>query len=143
MPSTVNDTGTTQRVVRFGRIPLWWIVALRDAGAGIMARDVLIVIASYADKSTGLAWPSVESISEDLGVSRRAIVKAIRELEENGIIKIARRNRRKRESNLYRLFWHTSVQVNEAFTYNEGKASADVDEDDELSEHYVHLNDTF
>jgi DNA-binding Lrp family transcriptional regulator len=96
-----------------------------------MARDVLVVIASYADRKTGKAWPSVEVIAEALGVSRRAVIQAIGELEKNGILKITRRNRRKKETNLYRLFWRPLDQVKETFTYN----------GEQIGEQEVHMND--
>jgi DNA-binding transcriptional ArsR family regulator len=125
----VNNSIETH--VKFGRLPLWWIVALRAGRAGVMARDVLVVIASYADRKTGKAWPSVEVIAEALGVSRRAVIQAIGELEKNGILKITRRNRRKKETNLYRLFWRPLDQVKETFTYN----------GEQIGEQEVHMND--
>jgi biotin operon repressor len=115
----------------YGRIPLWWIVTLRKSGAGIMARDVLAVLASYAERKTGKAWPSQETICATLGVSSRAVKKAIAELAGCGIVRVTRRNRRKGESNVYRLLWHPPNQVNESFTYNEPG----------LGEQGVHVND--
>jgi biotin operon repressor len=115
----VDDNNIKAHAKAYGRVPLWWIVSLRASGAGIMARDVLVVIASYAEKKTGQAWPAVETIAETLGVSRRAIQRAIAELGDVGILRITRRNRRKRETNVYRLVWKSPHQVNESVTYNE------------------------
>lgn len=85
-----------------GRVYLWWIQALRKSGAGVTARDVLAVLASYADKKTGEAWPSIETIAATLGVRKNAVQVAIRQLKAAGILNVIPRNRRKRETNLYR-----------------------------------------
>jgi hypothetical protein len=69
----------------------------------VLARDVLVVISSYADKATGEAWPSIRTIAATLYVGEHAVKKAIRELVGVGIVKTFRRNRRLGESNLYRL----------------------------------------
>ena len=77
------------------RTPLWWTVRLRDTGAGVMARDVLAVIASYADNKTGEAFPTIETIAATLGVRRNAAELGIRQLKSAGIAAVIPRNRRK------------------------------------------------
>lgn len=87
----------------FGRVHFWWIETLRRRKAGIMTRDVLVLLASYADKDTGRAWPSLDELQSRLSVRRNAIQKALRELKDAGIVRVTCRNRRLRQSNLYEL----------------------------------------
>jgi hypothetical protein len=44
------------------------------------------VLASYADKLGRSAFPSVESLQEDTGLSRRSVYRAIKTLEDAGVI---------------------------------------------------------
>ena len=97
----------------FGRIPVWWIIALRKAapkkgnrkrdGSGVMARDVLVALSSFADKTTGKAWPKQETLMTMLGVSKRSVVNGISHLVNVGILRVTRGNRRKGEPNVYQL----------------------------------------
>jgi Helix-turn-helix domain len=50
------------------------------------ARHVLLVLASYADKQGKSAFPSVDSLIEDTGLSRRTIFKKLEELTELGVV---------------------------------------------------------
>jgi hypothetical protein len=108
-----DDVSTPQRInahaSAFARIPLWWILTLRACGAPPATRDVLVVIASYADKKTGEAWPSVSTIAATLGIQKNAVLVAIRELKAAGILTSTPRNRRSRETNLYRLAFQVST----------------------------------
>lgn len=49
-------------------------------------RLVLIALADRYNDDTGVCWPSIKSISKDIGVSVPTVHKAIRSLEEAGLI---------------------------------------------------------
>ncbi len=87
----------------WGRVPVWWARHLRDAGASATARDVLVLLAAHASKKTGEAWPSIETMAASLHVSTRTIRRATAELKRVGLLEIQARNKRRGESNLYRL----------------------------------------
>ena len=91
----------------WGRVPGWWFQRLRETGAGVLARDVLVVLAQHAGKPKGqypgLAWPSIDAIARTLGASPRKIQGAIAQLKAAGVLIVWRRNRRKGESNVYKL----------------------------------------
>lgn len=91
----------------WARVVCWWFWRLRERKASALARDLLVELASYAGKPKGdhpgEAWPSMEQLQETLPVSKRSILKALKELCDAGIVEVHRRNRRLRETNLYRL----------------------------------------
>ena len=94
-----------------GRVPVWWFQRLREFGSGVLARDVLIVLAAHASKKTDTAYPKIETIADVLRVKPHAVKMAIAELKPTGIIKVTARNRRKRESNLYELSYERPFPV--------------------------------
>ena len=49
-------------------------------------RLVLIALADRYNDDTGVCWPSIKTISKDIGVSERTVYKAIDELEAAGLI---------------------------------------------------------
>lgn len=54
-------------------------------------RHVLLCMSNYADQDGKAAFPSNASLQADTGLSERAIRKAMRELQEAGLIKLADR----------------------------------------------------
>ncbi|HEY6485372.1 MAG TPA: helix-turn-helix domain-containing protein [Candidatus Cybelea sp.] len=66
-----------------------------------MARDVLVVISSFANKKTGRSWPSIETIATALRVSEKSVKAAVAELCALGIIRSFASNKRLGQSNLY------------------------------------------
>ena len=64
---------------------LYW--AARYAQAGMLAsmRCVLSELAAFAD-SDGVAWPSVRTMAADLGMGERTVQRALRRLEDAGLI---------------------------------------------------------
>src|SRR5579871_2525046 len=90
----------------FGRVYVWWFRLLRENDASPMARDVLVVLASHANKKTGQCWPSVATIASTLGVSQKAVKSALSDLKVLGLVRSTTRNRRAGESNLYHLAVH-------------------------------------
>lgn len=54
---------------------------------------VLIVIADHTNESkSGTAWPSIETIAAYVGLKRRQVQRILRDLEEEGQIKVWKRN---------------------------------------------------
>ena len=105
----------------FGRVRVWWIQRLRENGASLMARDVLVVISSFADKKTGQSWPAIETIASTLSVSEKAVKAGIAELRELGILRSCARNKRLGQSNLYCLAIDGEpFQVTTGVTYRKG-----------------------
>jgi Mn-dependent DtxR family transcriptional regulator len=97
--------------MKWGRFPIWWTQRLREAGAGIMARDVLVILAAHASGETREAYPSIATIAKMLGVGERAVKRALAELITSGIVKRTIRNRRAGESNIYKLATTEPFQV--------------------------------
>jgi hypothetical protein len=97
--------------MKWGRFPIWWTQRLREAGAGIMARDVLVILAAHASGETREAYPSIATIAKMLGVGERAVKRALAELITSGIVKRRIRNRRAGESNIYKLATTEPFQV--------------------------------
>lgn len=54
-----------------------------DTGPGAAAKLVLVAIA-YRVNGDGRAWPSITTIIEDTGLSRRAVYRAVRQLVDGG-----------------------------------------------------------
>ena len=52
----------------------------------VTARLVLIKLAQYADRNTGLAWPSKETIAAELGISRSSVFAAVKLLKQVGYL---------------------------------------------------------
>jgi hypothetical protein len=55
-------------------------------GLSATTKLVLFVVETYADRHTGLAWPSVETIADDCGLSYEATRKALRSAIEAGLL---------------------------------------------------------
>lgn len=64
-----------------------WATALK-----LPTRDkfVLIMMANYADEN-GKCWPSMNRLCDDTGMGKDSIIRAIKALEENGILSVERR----------------------------------------------------
>jgi DNA-binding transcriptional regulator YhcF (GntR family) len=64
---------------------------------------LLIVIANYADER-GQAWPSIERLCADTGMSRATVQRTLRKLEKSGFVTCHKRIKgRLQTSNLYAL----------------------------------------
>ena len=80
-------------------------IAGYDATLGGAAKRVLMIIAGYSDKD-GVCWPSILTISKRLQLSRAAVHKQIKVLEEHGYITVSRRfdpNTKAKRSSLIQL----------------------------------------
>jgi DNA-binding transcriptional regulator YhcF (GntR family) len=64
---------------------------------------LLLVISNYADEY-GQAWPAVETLARDTGMSRATVQRSLRKLEKLGFISCKKRMRGPAQSsNLYTL----------------------------------------
>lgn len=81
---------------------LTWAKA--QAAPTITAKSVLICMADYADEH-GVAWPAVKTLAREVQASDRTIQRALRALEENGLVTVERRDRQDggQTSNGYKL----------------------------------------
>lgn len=76
--------------------------ALRQPGK-TNEKFLLIVIANYADER-GCAWPSVERLCADTGMSRATVKRTLKKLETDGYVTRHKRVKgRLQTSNLYTL----------------------------------------
>ena len=77
----------------------------RDVGKvvkpSMKARAVLVIMATYANTKTGVAWPSLERVADDTGWSQSSVKRAVVELMTLGLI--VDRKRRKDSSSMYLL----------------------------------------
>ena len=65
---------------------------------------VAVAIASHAGATSGLAWPSLSTLSAETGLSRRQIVYSVRDLERGGHLTITRlRVGKANRANRYRI----------------------------------------
>lgn len=72
------------------RRPGWQFRLVRDApGLSPAAKLAGFVLGTYRSNASGLAWPSVQTVMAGAGLSRRAVQRALRELEAAGLIKLA------------------------------------------------------
>lgn len=82
---------------------------LQRLGKGSVAnatyKSVLFALASRAKKD-GKAWPSLDRLAQDSGISRRQLIRIIADLEKVGILKVIRTQVRpgQNRSNQYQLF---------------------------------------
>jgi DNA-binding transcriptional MocR family regulator len=72
----------------YGRVP----ARAATAGLSRAAHQVLTLICCvYADRKTGQAYPSTNTMAQDLGLHRRTVQRAIRGLKRSGLIRVDRR----------------------------------------------------
>ena len=78
-----------------------WACGLPVSG---IARAAAGCIARHANDKTGLGWPGMGTIATETGFCRRAVVKAIKELERGGHVTVVRSKvGKKNKSNRYQL----------------------------------------
>lgn len=85
---------------RFAVIPHWVL----GRGLSSAAIHLYVVLVKYADNSTGEAWPSRETLANDIGKSKDSVDRYIRELVAAGALAVTRRRRagtKENYSNLY------------------------------------------
>ena len=66
------------------------MLATRHWEVSPIARHVGTIIAGHANRG-GLAWPSLETIAAETGWSRRAVMRAVREIEDAGYFTVVAR----------------------------------------------------
>lgn len=81
------------RQVQFGKgVGMYGVIYLRELQSPVIralkphTKDVLFLLWSMQDSKTGMAWPSQYLIRDTLGVSRSSVTRAIRELEQAGLL---------------------------------------------------------
>ena len=93
---------------QYGKMPKWIGLALRKEPRRFTALAVAVALSTYANSRTRQAWPSLETLAEDVGTSTRAVSNAIRTLERVGFLSI---KRRRRQSNLYTVYLDSPAAV--------------------------------
>lgn len=93
-----TSTLTIDGFTPYAQIPRW---VLRSEGAlSGNAVHLYGILMSYADNHTKVAFPSRQTLAEDMGRSIDTVKRAIKELEDFGAITVTRR-RNKRTGNFY------------------------------------------
>lgn len=88
----------------FARERLDWLeVVAAEATLPVTAyRLATIVALRYLNRSRGFAWPSLATLSADLGVGKKAILRAVEALESHGLLSVVR-SRGRGHANEYRI----------------------------------------
>lgn len=93
-----------------------WKIAVEEHGpARTSDWRVLHALAGWANKGTGICWPSVPTIAESVRMTERGVRKILRRLEADGWIETERGGGRSR-SNRYRLRLATAVETEKTGT---------------------------
>ena len=72
-----------------------WVKDLQKTGVPLAGCMVYVALRSYANRTSGHAWPKYETISQDWGIPRRTISRHISDLESMGLLKSKRGKRGK------------------------------------------------
>lgn len=73
---------------------------------GVTCTSVYISLCRHSDNTTQTCFPSMEKIGEELGLKRQAVSRAIKKLQDWGIISVVtkyNKESKKRENNIYTL----------------------------------------
>lgn len=62
----------------------------------------LIILADYTNRNTEQAWLSVETLATEASISKRTAQRALKSLEDKGVIEVEKRPNR---TSLYRIIW--------------------------------------
>jgi|DEB0MinimDraft_10_1074344.scaffolds.fasta_scaffold15343_4 DNA-binding transcriptional MocR family regulator len=66
-----------------------------------IAKFIMVVLADHYNDSTGTCWPSIDTITEITGCSRRTVIRKLKMLEEAGLII---RYKRYNKTDIYEIF---------------------------------------
>ena len=66
------------------------------------ARTLLLVIASHANPDTGWAWPSLDTLAQEVAITRRHVIRLVAHLETLGELEV-RRGHGRGHVNFYRV----------------------------------------
>lgn len=66
-----------------------------------IAKFVMVVLADHYNDSTGTCWPSIDTLAEVTGVSRRTVIRKLKDLEAAGYII---RRKRFNKTDIYEIF---------------------------------------
>lgn len=98
MVQHTSEDADNEDYTAFAMVPTWII----RSGGKLSANAVRLyaTIMTYADNVTKTAFPSRETLAEDMGVSVATVKRAIKELESFGAVKI-KRERSKKNGNFF------------------------------------------
>jgi DNA-binding transcriptional MocR family regulator len=85
-----NRTGDAAPYVRH-QGERWAREVGRDKALNHTTRHVLLVLATYRRRDTGIAWASADTLADDTGLSVREVRRAFGELERSGVLEVRRR----------------------------------------------------
>ena len=78
-----------------------------------------VVLLRLADRANdkGECWPGMQSVADDCGISRRSVIRAIAQLEADGLLIVQRTHWTLKKPNGYRIVadvsgWHTNLSTN-------------------------------
>jgi hypothetical protein len=81
------DNSAMRKINSVGLLAM--VLAWRVAGLKLIERAVLAALGTHADKS-GYAWPGEELLAVETSLSSRSVRKAVRSLENRGLVKVVR-----------------------------------------------------
>jgi hypothetical protein len=79
-PDSEDDITNTSESIRWAKVP----IAITDAGLTLRELHAFIRLSGYAEGQSRLAWPSAETIGNDLHVSRRRARDLLNAIERKG-----------------------------------------------------------
>lgn len=108
MVQHTNNESEDQDFIAFAMIPRW---LLRSSGKlSSTSIHLYAVIMTYADNITKYGFPSRETLADDMGVSVATVKRAIKELEQAGVVEVKREYNKKTgnfRSNQYTLAYES------------------------------------
>ncbi len=77
--------------MKFTRIPK--MVTFQRAGVAAHAIPVYVALADFANNSTGLCWPRMDTLARTLGISVRSVQRHVAALVAAGLVELVERRR--------------------------------------------------
>ena len=94
------------------RVENMWVHLVRGmikdkviAKIGMPAFCIYVAIKAHTDLNTGNAWPSVALLGEQVGVAKETVLKALKTLVEEGLLKVEKHGR----SNVYSIIEKVNI----------------------------------
>jgi len=81
------------------------------AKIGIIGLGLYNAFCYYANHNSQVAFPSLVKLEKDLGISRPTILKHVKVLEDNGLVRVTRRRGRNNVNEVYLLRINTEKKV--------------------------------
>jgi len=114
---------------------------------GVTCTSVYISLCRHSDNTTQTCFPSMEKIGEELGLKRQAVSRAIKKLQDWGIISVVtkyNKESKKRENNIYTLMAKKSWKDKPCTNKEHGKPCTPTDQSHvlERNSNKTHINKT-